>query len=312
MKKIVLMMVVSVVCVMFLGSFSARTYDEKDYDDFNTIDVMEIVEITTPEMLELRLIRNFPIIRNRLIADMITFEMSSVQHDTPKTTTNPETSSTPEDKDVNPIGVRNRNIEIDDDVSKKEEKEEEIVYEGFDPEVDYGEIIIENMLSGNIEEVKAAIEARNLKIVTLGYDGYATFSYEELNDLARIIQQEAGSSWLSMEWKMGVGEVVLNRVSSPEFADTIHDVIASAGQYGHDIWELSNPYIYFYTHSLYRECIEAALRLFNGERVFNDPSVVFQSQSIQGRVCQTMIDYTGSYSPTYFCYSNNSSLYQIN
>lgn len=292
MKKIVTIMVVGIISIVFLGSFQASTYDIEKFNETN-------IEAITAQMLEENLKRNTFPIRTRLLTGIM------LDYDTPETTTNPETSSPSED-DVNTMtGVSNIKIELIEDVDETKE----ITYEGFDPNVDYSQIIIDNMLLGNIEEVKAAIDSRNLKIESLGYE-YITFTFEELNDLARIIQQEAGSSWLSMEWKMGVGEVVLNRVASPEFANSIHDVITSVGQYGHSASELSNPYAYFYTFNLYETCIEAALRLFNNERVFDDPSVVFQSQSVQGGgICRIMQDYTGSYTPTYFCYSNNSSLY---
>ena len=42
---------------------------------------------------------------------------------------------------------------------------------------------------------------------------------------------EAGSAWLSMEWKMAVGEVLLNRVASPEFPDTLAGCAFQPGQY---------------------------------------------------------------------------------
>lgn len=46
-----------------------------------------------------------------------------------------------------------------------------------------------------------------------------------------MIHTEAGSAWLSMEWKMAVGEVLLNRVASPEFPDTLAGCAFQPGQY---------------------------------------------------------------------------------
>lgn len=91
-----------------------------------------------------------------------------------------------------------------------------------------------------------------------------------------MIHTEAGSAWLSMEWKMAVGEVLLNRVASPEFPDTLAGCAFQPGQYtaaDEDWFEVLLPF---------RDCVEAAFRLLSGERVLNDPTVVFQSGGKQG------------------------------
>ena len=54
---------------------------------------------------------------------------------------------------------------------------------------------------------------------------------DELDMLAHLLGGEAGSDWCSDEMIYYVGSVVLNRVDSPNFPNTIEDVIFQSGQY---------------------------------------------------------------------------------
>jgi spore germination cell wall hydrolase CwlJ-like protein len=54
----------------------------------------------------------------------------------------------------------------------------------------------------------------------------------ELDLLSRIIYAEAGSEWIPDEIQLYVGSVVLNRVASPLYPNSISEVIYQAGQYG--------------------------------------------------------------------------------
>jgi len=69
-----------------------------------------------------------------------------------------------------------------------------------------------------------AARKRNIKISYLGLN-YMRYSYDELILLSKVICCEAGSSWLPIEWKMAVGEVVLNRVAHSSFPNSIYDVV---------------------------------------------------------------------------------------
>lgn len=71
------------------------------------------------------------------------------------------------------------------------------------------------------KEIKAAIEA----------DLRPAYTQEELDLLARIIYAEAGSSWIPDWVQRMVGSVVLNRVNSSLYPDTIREVIYQPGQY---------------------------------------------------------------------------------
>lgn len=127
------------------------------------------------------------------------------------------------------------------------------------------------------------------------------YSESDLMLLAKVIYAEAGSDFLSDEWKMCVGEVVLNRVASPEFPNTIPDVVYQPGQYH----GARSGYIASLTPS--ERCIEIARRLLDGERIM-EPSVVFQANFKQGSGVYKAL-YDSNLGWTYFCYSTNMSLY---
>ena len=153
---------------------------------------------------------------------------------------------------------------------------------------------------GDRERGRLYERLRNAKIDALGLDA-PYIAYDDLVLLAQVIHTEAGSAWLPDEWRLAVGEVVLNRVASPEFPDTLEEVVFQPGQYSaadRDWFEVLIPY---------RSCLEAALRLLGGERVLNDGRVVFQSGGRQGGVALKLTD--SVYGSTYFCYTNHPELY---
>lgn len=172
----------------------------------------------------------------------------------------------------------------------------------FEPETDYMKLMMEAVAAGDEAAGLAAEAARAEKIAALGME-LPEISYEELNLLSKIICAEAGSAWLDLDWKMSVGEVVLNRIASPEFPDTMRGVLEQPGQY----YGKNSPY--FNSLKPFGESIEAAKRLLAGERVLCDSAVVFQSNGRQGSgVFRELRDaYLGS---TYLCYSNHMELYE--
>lgn len=134
-------------------------------------------------------------------------------------------------------------------------------------------------------------------------------SVEEDDDvilLAKIMQEEDGHEWPDA-MIMCIGEVVLNRVMSPEFPDTIHDVLYQVDsgyiQYApvhHSGWDSIEPEARY---------IELAERLLAGERVLNNPQIVYQALFEQGR--GTVVTYHDFYlgSTTYFCLTDSPGLY---
>ena len=172
----------------------------------------------------------------------------------------------------------------------------------FEPDTDYMTLMMQAAEAGDEAAGLAAEQSRAEKIAALGLNNIE-ISFEELNLLSKIIHAEAGSAWLDMEWKMSVGEVVLNRVSSPEFPDTMREVLEQPGQY------YGKNSRYFNSLKPSAASVEAAKRLLAGERVIGDPAVVFQANGRQGSgVFRELRDeYLGS---TYLCYSNHMELYE--
>ena len=154
---------------------------------------------------------------------------------------------------------------------------------------------------GNVKAGRAAEENRNAAIDSAG-SAEEKLSFDDLYLLARVIYFEAGSVWLDEEFRLCVGEVVLNRVASPEFPDTLYGVVYQKGQYP----VVSSPG--FAAMKPGKECVAIALRLLQGERHMV-PSVVYQSDCIQGELFSMYSDMR--LGNTYFCLSPNLELYPI-
>lgn len=172
-------------------------------------------------------------------------------------------------------------------------------------EVDMAAYYLEDMIAaaeeGKVKSGRNAEENRNAAIEAAASDAQK-ISFDDLYLLARVIYSEAGSDWLDEEFRICVGEVVLNRVESPEFPDTIYDVVYQKGQY---------PVVNsagFSSMEPGEDCVSAALKLLQGERLMV-PSVVYQSDSIQGELFSMYSDMR--LGNTYFCLSPNQELYPI-
>lgn len=169
-------------------------------------------------------------------------------------------------------------------------------------ELDYMALMMESCLNGDLETGRRAESDRNAKIAALDLD-VPEISFDELYELSKAITDEAGSYWIPMDWKMMTGEVLLNRVVSVEYPNTITEVIHQRGQYSGANSERFESLVPF------EDCVEAAGRLLSGERLINDTSVVFQSNHRQGS--GTYLELYDSYlGYTYLCYSNHPWLYE--
>ena len=78
----------------------------------------------------------------------------------------------------------------------------------FQQNKDYMQIMIDCVQRGDSIGGIEAAERRNLKIAALGLD-YPAVDYGELEMLSKLIEIEAGSHWLSTEWKMAVPSQVM-------------------------------------------------------------------------------------------------------
>ena len=95
------------------------------------------------------------------------------------------------------------------------------VYEMYEPEVIYEseEVVIEE--NYDIEYSKYNGETTS--------DNYLT-DYEYIM-LCNAVAYEAGSDWIPTSEKAKVAEVIMNRVVSPDFPNTIYDVLTQEGQF---------------------------------------------------------------------------------
>ena len=152
---------------------------------------------------------------------------------------------------------------------------------------------------GDVEKGREAENSRNAAIDAIA-SGEQKISFDDLYLLSRVIYSEAGSDWLDEEFRLCVGEVVLNRVASPEYPDTIYDVVYQKGQY------TGVNSLKFALMEPGEDCVECALKLLQGERRMV-PAVVYQSDCIQGELFSMYSDrHLGN---TYFCLSPNLELY---
>lgn len=162
----------------------------------------------------------------------------------------------------------------------------------------YLEEMREAAVRGSPAAGRAAEKSRNAALRAGGLG--TAVSFDDLYLLARVIDAMAGSDWLTDDFRMCVGEVVMNRVVSPEFPNTIHDVVYQRGQY-----TVVNT-ARFASLAPRRECVDCALRLLQGERHMV-AAVVYQSDYLQGELFAAFSDrQLGS---TYFCLSDRLELY---
>lgn len=164
-----------------------------------------------------------------------------------------------------------------------------------------GYYLLEMRQAAETADVSAGRAAETARGAALAAGGVGeAVRFDDLLLLARVIDAMAGSDWLTDDFRLCVGEVVLNRVASPEFPDTLRDVVYQRGQY-----TVVNS-ARFSSLVPRRECVDCALRLLLGERHMV-PAVVYQADYLQGELFTMFPDrQLGS---TYFCLSSRLDLY---
>ena len=162
-------------------------------------------------------------------------------------------------------------------------------------DVDYSEFMAECVVNQDEKMGEVYMVKRDKKIDLYGG---SKFTYEDLEILSKIIEAEAGMNWLDEYIRMCVGEVLLNRVASKDFPDTIREVAYQEGQYHHIKYGLFDEIVPT------MKSVRTALRLLNGDRVINDKDVVFQANFPQGSGIYEII-HDNLLGNTYLCYSNN-------
>lgn len=125
--------------------------------------------------------------------------------------------------------------------------------------------------------------------------GIISNNSEDLDLLSRIIYHEAGSDFICNEEQLMVGSVVLNRVASPEFPNTIREVLFQAGQYAPTLspdWDTTVPNE--------RAVQNAEYLLRNGS--IAPENVVYQALFTQGSGVYNQFYHPELNNTTYFCY----------
>lgn len=175
-----------------------------------------------------------------------------------------------------------------------------IAQQGFDMNTDYSLKMVQAVCNGNYTSGKEYERLRNIKKKYIGVTD--NLNYDDLLLLSKIVHAEAGSNWLTEEHRQLVASVVINRVNSPEFPNTIYNVIYQKGQYA----PVGTSYFKNLIPSA--RAANSALRvLVNGSIAPSD--VVFQANFKQGGGVYKAIK-DSKLGTTYFCYSSNRRLYK--
>ena len=115
------------------------------------------------------------------------------------------------------------------------------------------------------------------------------YSADDYYELSHVIQAEAG--YCSKEMMEGVGSVVLNRVKSSKFPNTVYEVIHQPGQY--------STVSYLASQVPTEEALEVTDDLLrNGSKYPED--VLYQANFPQGTGTYLTLD--SGYSTMWFCY----------
>jgi hypothetical protein len=156
--------------------------------------------------------------------------------------------------------------------------------------------LIDNVLENNasIDNVIDDVFGNNTSINDVFVDNLDNYCYsdEDLYLLAQVIDAEA-SDVCSDEQKMWTGQVILNRVRSNLFPDTLREVVYMPNQY-QSVMENKLP------DTVSDRSLNVAIKLLNGETVCDD-DVIFQAEFPQGNETVKVIynKYLDTY--TYYC-----------
>lgn len=109
-------------------------------------------------------------------------------------------------------------------------------------------------------------------------ENFVTYSDNDLFCLAAAVCREAGKK--SEEIQLLVANVIINRVNSSRYPNTIYGVLTQYKQYG-TMWRDGVSFPDWATDEIKEQCYNVAKRILDGER-FCPENVVFQAGSPQG------------------------------
>ena len=143
----------------------------------------------------------------------------------------------------------------------------------------------------NTEETMVDVIERETEIVSKA-PAKPVYSEEDLFYLAAAVCREAGGE--SEEIQLLVANVIINRVNSSVYPDTIYEVLTQRRQYG-TMWRDGISFPDWATEEVKEQCYSVARRVLEGER-FCPENVLFQAEFEQGSGIYK--EYPGYY----FCY----------
>ena len=170
-----------------------------------------------------------------------------------------------------------------------------------EPEPDYLGMMMQAAQQGDVETGREVQQVWEASLARSKSDGQAV-PFDQLYLLSRLIHFKYGHYRYSDELRMCAGEVILNRMASPEYPDTMEKVIFQKG-----IEEEVDEDAFSLCVSPSRDCVRAAARLLQGERML-EPEVVLETHyPAKGVYAVFCDDLLGN---TYFYKSEHPELYK--
>lgn len=170
-----------------------------------------------------------------------------------------------------------------------------------EPEPDYLGMMMQAAQQGEVEKGREAEQMWQLSLAENGQEESA-LSFDQLYLLSRLIHFKYGHYRYSDELRMCAGEVILNRMASPEYPNTMEEVIFQKG-----INEEVDEDAFALCVCPSKDCVKAAVRLLQGERML-EPDVVLEThypaKEVYALFCDDLLG------NTYFYKSENLELYK--
>ena len=167
---------------------------------------------------------------------------------------------------------------------------------------DYLAQMIDAAASADLAAGREAEISRNRLIDQSGSDE-STIAFDELFLLSKFIYSQSGTYKDNETFMLCTGEVVLNRLASREFPNTLADVIYQEGAFegvdNDDFKHNTKPP---------KRCVKLALRLLMGERLLA-PHVVHWSTKPETEIYATFCDRQQNF--VYFCESEYPRFYHL-
>lgn len=143
----------------------------------------------------------------------------------------------------------------------------------------------------NTNDTTAEVIEKETEIVSKA-PAKPAYSEDDLFYLAAAVCREAGGE--SEEIQLLVANVIINRVNSSVYPDTIYEVLTQKRQYG-TMWRDGISFPDWATDDVKNQCYSVARRILDGER-FCPENVLYQAEFKQGSGVYK--EYPGYY----FCY----------